>query len=117
MRSTVRSRPNFPRAAATTGATSGHQGEPTSNGGSVPSTRPAEEQRTSVTRRGTGPGQGRAMRTADSASEPPPRPAGGSFSAADPAFVTAPKALLHDHLDGGLRPRTIVELAADIGHP
>src|SRR4051812_23605825 len=28
----------------------------------------------------------------------------------------APKALLHDHLDGGLRPATIVELAADIGH-
>ncbi|NLT27068.1 MAG: adenosine deaminase, partial [Microbacteriaceae bacterium] len=24
-----------------------------------------------------------------------------------------PKALLHDHLDGGLRPATIVELAAD----
>jgi adenosine deaminase len=47
----------------------------------------------------------------------PSVPAGGSFSAADPVFVTAPKALLHDHLDGGLRPRTIVELAADIGHP
>src|SRR3954453_4535844 len=57
------------------------------------------------------------MSTADSASEPPPRPAGGSFSAADPAFVAAPKALLHDHLDGGLRPRTILELAGDIGHP
>jgi adenosine deaminase len=28
----------------------------------------------------------------------------------------APKALLHDHLDGGLRPATIVELAAEIGH-
>ena len=39
------------------------------------------------------------------------------FSAADPVFVTVPKALLHDHLDGGLRPRTVVELAADIGHP
>ena len=44
------------------------------------------------------------MSTADLASEPPPRPAGGPFSAADPTFVTAPKALLHDHLDGGLRP-------------
>ena len=28
----------------------------------------------------------------------------------------APKVLLHDHLDGGLRPRTIVELAAESGH-
>jgi adenosine deaminase len=28
----------------------------------------------------------------------------------------APKVLLHDHLDGGLRPQTIVELAGDIGH-
>ena len=29
----------------------------------------------------------------------------------------APKVLLHDHLDGGLRPSTIVDLAAEIGHP
>ena len=28
----------------------------------------------------------------------------------------APKALLHDHLDGGLRPASIVELADEIGH-
>jgi adenosine deaminase len=28
----------------------------------------------------------------------------------------APKVLLHDHLDGGLRPRTVVELAADTGY-
>ena len=31
-------------------------------------------------------------------------------------IVNAPKALLHDHLDGGLRPATIVELAAAVGH-
>ncbi|MFZ1488433.1 MAG: adenosine deaminase [Ilumatobacteraceae bacterium] len=28
----------------------------------------------------------------------------------------APKALLHDHLDGGLRPRSVVELAAEHGY-
>jgi adenosine deaminase len=27
-----------------------------------------------------------------------------------------PKVLLHDHLDGGLRPATVLELAAEIGH-
>src|SRR5215204_4612820 len=28
----------------------------------------------------------------------------------------APKVLLHDHLDGGLRPATVVELAEDAGY-
>src|SRR3954451_21970576 len=28
----------------------------------------------------------------------------------------APKALLHDHLDGGLRPATIVDLASEFGY-
>ncbi len=32
-------------------------------------------------------------------------------------IVKAPKALLHDHLDGGLRPATVLELAGEIGHP
>jgi adenosine deaminase len=31
-------------------------------------------------------------------------------------IVKAPKALLHDHLDGGLRPATVLELAAQVGH-
>lgn len=31
--------------------------------------------------------------------------------------LRAPKVLLHDHLDGGLRPQTIIDLAAEIGHP
>ena len=30
--------------------------------------------------------------------------------------LRAPKVLLHDHLDGGLRPQTIVDLAADVHH-
>ena len=49
----------------------------------------------------------------------------GAPSAADPGDETAalvalipalPKVLLHDHLDGGLRPQTILELAADASH-
>ncbi len=31
-------------------------------------------------------------------------------------LVRAPKVLLHDHLDGGLRPQTILDLAAGAGH-
>ena len=31
-------------------------------------------------------------------------------------IAKAPKALLHDHLDGGLRPATILELAGQVGH-
>ncbi len=32
------------------------------------------------------------------------------------AVAALPKVLLHDHLDGGLRPATVVELAAEVGH-
>ena len=32
------------------------------------------------------------------------------------AIRRAPKVLLHDHLDGGLRPTTVIELAAEAGH-
>jgi adenosine deaminase len=31
-------------------------------------------------------------------------------------IVAAPKALLHDHLDGGLRPATVIDLAAEYGY-
>jgi adenosine deaminase len=31
-------------------------------------------------------------------------------------ITAAPKVLLHDHLDGGLRPETVVELAAEVGY-
>ncbi len=34
----------------------------------------------------------------------------------DDALRAAPKVLLHDHLDGGLRPATVIELAAECGH-
>ncbi len=34
----------------------------------------------------------------------------------DDLLRAAPKVLLHDHLDGGLRPATIVDLAAAVGH-
>ena len=32
------------------------------------------------------------------------------------AIHRAPKVLLHDHLDGGLRPATVIELAAEAGY-
>ncbi len=41
--------------------------------------------------------------------EPSPRPSRDQIRA-------APKVLLHDHLDGGLRPETILELAEQVGH-
>ena len=31
-------------------------------------------------------------------------------------IAEAPKILLHDHLDGGLRPQTVVDLAGEVGH-
>jgi adenosine deaminase len=34
----------------------------------------------------------------------------------DDALVRAPKALLHDHLDGGLRPSTVIDLAREYGY-
>ncbi|SDS08298.1 adenosine deaminase [Jiangella sp. DSM 45060] len=34
----------------------------------------------------------------------------------DAEILAAPKVLLHDHLDGGLRPATVLELAGEAGH-
>jgi adenosine deaminase len=34
----------------------------------------------------------------------------------DEQIKRVPKALLHDHLDGGLRPQTIIELSQKIGY-
>ncbi|NMO01044.1 adenosine deaminase [Gordonia sp. TBRC 11910] len=32
------------------------------------------------------------------------------------SLLLAPKVVLHDHLDGGLRPQTVIDLAADVGY-
>src|SRR6476469_9502933 len=40
---------------------------------------------------------------------------GGTMLRLD-AIREAPKALLHDHLDGGLRPATIIDLASEFGY-
>ena len=46
---------------------------------------------------------------------PPTRPPGLGYPLATMLPIetirTAPKVLLHDHLDGGLRPETVIELA------
>lgn len=39
-----------------------------------------------------------------------------SFSPFDLDLAALPKVSLHDHLDGGLRPATVVELAREVGH-
>ncbi len=42
--------------------------------------------------------------------------AGGFAPVPSDLIARAPKVLLHDHLDGGLRPATVIELAADSGY-
>ena len=42
-----------------------------------------------------------------------PQPAAAPLPAA--VLRRVPKVLLHDHLDGGLRPETVVDLAASAG--
>ncbi|MEM8923557.1 MAG: adenosine deaminase [Actinomycetota bacterium] len=37
-------------------------------------------------------------------------------AATDAAILAAPKVLLHDHLDGGMRPTSVIELAAEQGY-
>ena len=41
---------------------------------------------------------------------------GVTDTAVSPEIAAAPKALLHDHLDGGLRPQTIIEISDEIGY-
>ena len=40
----------------------------------------------------------------------------GDPSGLESQVLRAPKALLHDHLDGGLRPQTIIEIADQVGY-
>jgi len=48
---------------------------------------------------------------------PPPAAAGPDAPRLTPEIIRRmPKALLHDHLDGSLRPRTVLELARDAGY-
>ena len=42
--------------------------------------------------------------------------AGGGTMLGEATIRKAPKALLHDHLDGGLRPATIIDLASEQGY-
>ena len=44
------------------------------------------------------------------------RPPGTVCAMIDELIQRAPKVLLHDHLDGGVRPATVVELAAEYGY-
>ncbi|MFT4299639.1 MAG: adenosine deaminase [Aeromicrobium sp.] len=41
---------------------------------------------------------------------------GGGTPATPEQIAAAPKVALHEHLDGGLRPSTVAEIAAEIGH-
>lgn len=50
------------------------------------------------------------------ATNPPTRRPVSAASLPDDTIRAAPKVLLHDHLDGGLRPATVIELAAQQGY-
>ena len=42
---------------------------------------------------------------------------GGTYSPVPSDLIMrAPKVLLHDHLDGGLRPQTVLDLAEEFGY-
>ncbi|NQX01327.1 adenosine deaminase family protein, partial [bacterium] len=46
----------------------------------------------------------------------PPQPLTGKALTAAVDIRKLPKVLLHEHLDGGLRPSTVIDLAADLGY-
>src|SRR4051812_34569291 len=45
-----------------------------------------------------------------------PMPDSAERTVSHDLVARAPKVLLHDHLDGGLRPQTVIELASETGH-
>src|SRR3954449_813913 len=45
-----------------------------------------------------------------------PMPDSAERTVSHDLVARAPKVLLHDHLDGGLRPETVIELASEAGH-
>src|SRR3954452_13673006 len=45
-----------------------------------------------------------------------PMPDSAERTVSHDLVARAPKVLLHDHLDGGLRPQTVIELASEAGH-
>ena len=49
-------------------------------------------------------------------SRQPPAPGYHPTTMRPETILTAPKALLHDHLDGGLRPATVIDHAAEFGY-
>ncbi|WP_072807233.1 adenosine deaminase [Rhodococcoides yunnanense] len=51
-----------------------------------------------------------------STAQPVTTPSSGATPLDLPSIKTAPKALLHDHLDGGLRPQTVLDLAQHSGY-
>ncbi len=55
------------------------------------------------------------IRAADPSAAPSPAPIPGSRVPIE-TIRRAPKVLLHDHLDGGLRPQTVIELADETGY-
>ena len=52
----------------------------------------------------------------DDADELEPGPDAPQPGSTADKILRAPKALLHDHLDGGLRPQTVIEIADEVGY-
>ncbi len=71
---------------------------------------------TSQSDRTTSQTSGTSQKAAQSANASVAASASSGPSPTPDQIRRAPKVLLHDHLDGGLRPGTIVDLARDTGY-